>query len=262
MSIVYSRQKAGREELAKIWKNPDRVNVIHYSCESFYDRNPATSPRVTCIAVRNLQTGQTRSFSLHKCAEIKGAQVQGNLDSFEKQMLQDFFEFVIKKEEYDWVHWNMRDENFGFQALEHRLKVLKGTPGIEVDDAKKFDLSRILIAIYGRGYIDHPRLENLMKKNEISQPNFKSGREEAELYNIKDFVALHQSTLSKVEVLASLCQIAYENKLKTNTTWWDLHCHSLMAVLSWVQSQPIVVALSLIGNLSWIIPLIMRLIQR
>jgi len=38
--------------------------VIHYSCESFYDRPNGASPRITSIAVRKLDSGQTLSFSI------------------------------------------------------------------------------------------------------------------------------------------------------------------------------------------------------
>jgi hypothetical protein len=34
-----------------------------------------------------------------------------------------------------YVHWNMRDVNYGFQAIEHRFRVLGGEPYI-VEDAR------------------------------------------------------------------------------------------------------------------------------
>ncbi|GBR36572.1 hypothetical protein AA101099_0405 [Neoasaia chiangmaiensis NBRC 101099] len=47
-----------------------------------------------------------------------------------------------------------------------------------VDDAKKFDLSRILIDIYGVAYIGHSRLEKLIEKNEIQSRDMMTGGEE------------------------------------------------------------------------------------
>lgn len=59
MSKVYKRQSIARKELDDIWDHPEQVSVIHYSCESFYDRTDGTSPRITSIAIRNLESGQT-----------------------------------------------------------------------------------------------------------------------------------------------------------------------------------------------------------
>ena len=54
-----------------------------------------------------------------------------------------------------YMHWNMRDINYGFPAIEHRYRVLGGNPVI-IDDDKKLDLARLLIDIYGVGYAGHP----------------------------------------------------------------------------------------------------------
>ena len=59
------RLRKARKQLTEINEKRGNVVVIHYSCESFYDRSDGTSPRITSIAVRNLATGQTESFSIH-----------------------------------------------------------------------------------------------------------------------------------------------------------------------------------------------------
>ena len=63
------RRREAKKQLIEINKNRNNVLVIHYSCESFYNRVDRTSPRITSIAVRNLSTGQTESFSIHQIAE-------------------------------------------------------------------------------------------------------------------------------------------------------------------------------------------------
>jgi hypothetical protein len=63
------RQKEGWATLDKLFGDASNVWVIHYSCESFYDRPEGRSPRVTSIAVRRLDSGQTLSFSIHQVAE-------------------------------------------------------------------------------------------------------------------------------------------------------------------------------------------------
>lgn len=57
------KQKAGWATLDGIFRDAANVWVVHYSCESFYDRPNGASPRITAIAVRKLDSGQTVSFS-------------------------------------------------------------------------------------------------------------------------------------------------------------------------------------------------------
>ena len=88
-------------------------------------------------------------------------------DSLEKEMLQDFYRHLKKYQQMQYLHWNMRDSNYGLQAIEHRFRVLGGNDEELhiIDDKNKTDLARLLIDIYGLGYIGHPRLEKLLEKN-------------------------------------------------------------------------------------------------
>jgi hypothetical protein len=215
-----NRRKAAHR-LATLFRHPAHAFLIHYSCESFYDRLDGRTPRVTSIAARNLASGQTHSFSIHKVAEqqhILLADVAARYDELERAGLDEFFELVRTHQGFTWMHWNMRDINYGFQAIEHRYQVLGGTPAV-VDDSKKFDLARELIAIYGVSYIGHPRLENLVKKNRISDRDFLNGAQEAAAFENREFVKLHQSTLRKVDVLANIAERAADNSLETNARW-------------------------------------------
>ncbi len=58
-------------KLKGILDNRASYLIIHYSCESFRERNQAKSPRITSIAIRSLESGQIESFSIHKIAEKK-----------------------------------------------------------------------------------------------------------------------------------------------------------------------------------------------
>jgi hypothetical protein len=66
---LYKNWKRARQQLDEAFQQPEHTVVIHYSCESFYERDNPRSPRVTSIAVRNLDSGQTKSFSIHLVAE-------------------------------------------------------------------------------------------------------------------------------------------------------------------------------------------------
>ena len=209
----------------RILDHPEDALVIHYSCESFYDRDDGRTPRVTSIALRNLYSGQTDSFSIHQIAEQKGIpfdKIHDHYDELEKKMLESYFQVANKHQGKTWIHWNMRDIAYGFAALEHRLKVLGGTPFVLPED-KKFDLARAMVALYGVSYIGHPRLVNLVEKNNITNRDMLTGAQEAKAFEAKNYVQLHQSTLRKVDIMANIFERAVDGTIKTNARWGDVH---------------------------------------
>ncbi len=158
-------------------------------------------------------------------------------------MLEEFFDYVGQRQGTNYLHWNMHDINHSFAAVEHRFRVLGGQPVI-IDNRNKFDLARLLIDTYGTCYIGHPRLEKLMPRNSKLAPHFLTGEKEAKAFKDRNYVRLRQSTLRKVELLASFATWAQHRSLKTDTTWWQMHggrvrltiewvaCHWLLSVLS------------------------------
>ena len=239
-----TRQKVARSTLDKIFADASNVWVIHYSCESFYDPPEGRSPRITSIALRKLDSAQTVSFSIHKVAEIRRVSLSAiseHYDCLERELLRNFYGHLRNFQQMQYLHWNMRDSNYGFQAVEHRFLVLGGSNDelYTVDDKNKIDLARLLIDIYGLSYIGHPRLENLLEKNDISRLDFLSGAQEAGAFENKEFVALHRSTLRKVDVVANIAGRAHDRSLKTNTSWWDMHGGQVLQVYNWITKHPI-----------------------
>jgi hypothetical protein len=235
------RQKEALSLIDALAKDAENVSLIHYSCESFYNRPNGASPRITSIAVRTLDTGQTLSFSIHQVAEREGIafdQIEASYDKLEKQMLTEFYDHVGSHKGMKYLHWNMRDINFGFAAIDHRYSVLRGKPNV-IEDNKKFDLARLFIDIFGPGYTGHPRLETLLKQNHITPLNFLSGAEEAAAFDNRNYVGLHQSTLSKVDNISNLFQRACDRQLKTTTTWWEMHGGRLRGVVDWLADNKI-----------------------
>lgn len=236
------KQRAAWSKLDDIYGDASNVWVIHYSCESFYDRPNGASPRITSLAVKKLDSGQTISFSIHQIAETEGvefSQIDEHYDDLERKMLGAFYEHVGGHKGMRYLHWNMRDVNYGFAALEHRYRVLGGSP-IILEDEKKVDLARLLIDIYGVGYTGHPRLQTLLAMNTIKPRDFLTGPEEAEAFETRNFVGLHQSTLRKVDILANLGERAHSRQLKTNTTWWEMHGGRVKGVVDWVADNKII----------------------
>jgi hypothetical protein len=236
------KQKAGWAALDRIYNDAANVWVIHYSCESFYDRPNGASPRITSIAVRKLDTAQTLSFSIHQMAEQRHVpfnEIDQQYDALERQMLDAFYAQVGGHRGMRYLHWNMRDANYGFAAIEHRYRVLGGEPVI-VEDDKKADLARLLIDIYGVGYTGHPRFETLLAQNSIQPLDFLSGKQEAEAFEKRNYVGLHQSTLRKVDIIANIGERAHSRQLKTNTSWWEMHGGSIRSIITWLADNTLI----------------------
>lgn len=252
----YAKSKKALKLINDLADDSKNIWIIHYSCESFYETIEGKSPRIASIAVRNLQNGQTRSFSIQMWAErqsVNKENIMTSYDSIERIMLEDYFNHLRMHPTARYVHWNMRDSNYGFAALEHRLRVLGGDPFV-IDDDKKFDLSRIFIDVYGISYISHPRLEKLMLKNNIAKKDFLTGEEEARVFIEKQFYKLHQSTLRKADVLSNLFERARNGQLKTNNKWWIFGYSRILYVGHLIADNKWVV---LIGTLASIIGLIL-----
>jgi hypothetical protein len=236
------KRKQAKNKLSELMGKADQVIVIHYSCESFYDRPDGSSPRITSIAVRNLESGQTTSFSIHQVAERKGysaSALEQHYNELEKLMLDEFYDYVRIHSSYFWLHWNMRDINYGFPAIAHRYKVLQGNPE-EIAESKLVDLSRLLISIYGDNYIPHTRLTNLIDKNSISNKDFLAGQDEAEAFDKKQYVKLHQSTLRKVDVLSNIVELTANGSLKTNSKKKDIYGNYFVAFAELVKENPVI----------------------
>ena len=137
-------------------------------------------------------------------------------------MLSEFFGFIKKHLGYMWVHWNMRDMNYGFEAIENRYIVLGGRPEL-IESKHKCDLARTLVNKYGSSYIEHPRLEKLIDKNGITKKDFLAGAEEAKAFENKEFLKLHQSTLRKVDAIDTILGKEIDGNLKTNSKLLEIY---------------------------------------
>jgi hypothetical protein len=213
-------RKRARDRLKYVEEGLSNVMIIHYSCESFIDKQDGYSPRISAIGVRNADSGQTYSFSIHRVAELDGIprdEIEGHYDRLEKAMMQEFFDFLAERKASIFVHWNMRDGNYGFQALYHRFRVLGGTP-VTIDETRLLDLARTLVDIYGTQYMAHPRLRKLVDYNGISRKNFLTGEEEADAFAKKEYIRLHKSTLAKVDCITDILMLTLTGKLRTTVS--------------------------------------------
>lgn len=236
------KRSAAISVLKNLSNDAARCLVIHYSCESFEGEGAKRSSRITSIAVRKLDSAQTRSFSISQIAEVRKiaeGQIQAHYDELEKAMLDEYFDYVKRNESSKWIHWNMRDANYGFPAIEHRYRVLGGTPQ-SIPDTNLFDLARLLVDKYSPSYMKHPRFANLMEKNGITKLAFLTGVEEADAFDKQEFWKLHRSTLRKVDNIANIFTQAVADNLEHNATRSQIYGLSMQSLVGLIKDHWIV----------------------
>ncbi len=225
MGIFHSarldERKIGLSKIDDLKKVRSKSLIIHYSCESFFNTAGRT-PRVTSIAVKNRDNGNAVIFSIHLTAQVRNKNLtnltDSDFDTLEKDMLKDFYEFVQRHKTFRWIHWNMRNASFGFEAISNRYRILSGTPK-KIEDQFKYDLPEILGLINTYKFEKHDKptkgqLLNLTKRNHITTKDALTGEEEAAAFDNRDFLLLHMSTMRKVEMIDRILNLLESKRLK------------------------------------------------
>ncbi len=232
----------GLEQLKDILKDKNRALIIHYSCESFITTHGRT-PRVTSICMRYLGTAQTKSFSIHLQAQFEKKDFNNltddDYDFLEKKMLDEFYEFAKKYKDFKWIHWNMRDSNYGFDAIANRYRILGGTV-FDIDEDRRYDFPRVLGKIYTFGYEKNKpdgRLLNLANRNNITTIDALKGVDESAAYDNKEYLKLHKSTLRKVDIIDSIIDRADKNKLKVCAKKKDIYGLTIPGLIEIVKNN-------------------------
>ncbi|MFV8354349.1 hypothetical protein [Flavobacterium sp. XS2P14] len=223
-------RRIGLKKIEELKSKKTRTLIIHYSCESFFVTHGRT-PRVTSIAVRNRDNSTSIVFSIHLMAQIKGKDLTNlsilDFDYLEKEMLKDFYAHLKKHQSYCWVHWNMRNANFGFEAIENRFRILGGHSR-NIEDQFRYDLPEILGLIYTYDFEKHNyptkgQLLNISIRNKITTTDALKGKDEADAFDNRDFLKLHMSTIRKVEMIDRILTLEEKRKLKVNV-WLYKSC--------------------------------------
>jgi len=154
-------------------------------------------------------------------------------------MLDEYFKYIEKREQYTFVHWNMRDINYGFSAIEHRYQVLGGSP-FKISDEKKLDFAIALIDIYSKSYSkhgDYGRFYNLIEINSITSRAMLKGKEEADAFEDEKFIELHQSTLRKVNCLSDILYKTLDKSLATEATFGEIYGVYPKALIEYIRDH-------------------------
>ena len=242
-----------KELLGKITNNIERVYFIHYACQSISDDYQWKSPRIASIEVLHYKSSQVNSFSIHLVAEELGFEkddIEENYEKIELVMLENFISYISSREkESIWIHWNMTNINYGFQAIEHRYKVISKKDCYMIPEENKINLSAILSLKYGARYCEEPKMQNLMLLNRLEDKHFIAGKGEITVFKAKEYVKLHHSTMSKVYLFKEVYKRMITNKLATNT-------NRARYVINKMYQNPIIQILGIIGAIGSIIGLL------
>jgi hypothetical protein len=236
-----ARQKTARETLKTLFAYPATVYAVHYACQSLKAQGPLASARVGAIAVRQLSTGQVTPFSIADVAErnrLAVSDIAPNLDLIEQRVLEGFFEFVRMNRQARFIHWNMRDNQFGFGALEHRLIVLGGTPDT-VLETNRFDLARLMEDLYGADYATgRGKMEAIARLNGMVSSGYLNGAQEAAALEAGAYRDVANSTQAKVRIISDVAEAAHDRTLKTEAGLLTQHAGPLRLMLQKMAENP------------------------
>jgi len=203
-------RKEAKEILTTIANNKHMYSTIHYSSDSGW-----LLPRITSIAISNIHTWQAESFSIHISAhllKISPEDIPENYDKIEADMLRRYFEYLKTSEETQFIHWNMRDCDYGFHAIELRGKMLCPDAVFKLPNERKIDLSRLITKLYGQEL----EFKSLIACNYPLPRYFMDEEAEAEAFDKGEYARLYQSTSTKAVNISKLLDLAINRELKTN----------------------------------------------
>lgn len=87
-----------------------------------------------------------------------------------------------------------------------------------------------------------------------------TGRDEANAFENREYVKLHQSTLRKVDILSSIADRAWKQELKTNAKWKDIYGSSVVGFVETVTDHWLYKVLGFVGIVATLLGLVFGII--
>lgn len=252
MSLLKSpriiKRNEAKQKLTKISENEHKILIVHYSCESFFNLKGRT-PRITSICIKNRESGESKIFSIHLQAQFSKIDLSNanheQIDDLEKEMLMEFRKFVELHRDYYWIHWNMRNATYGFEAISNRSRIVNSEQ-IDIDSDRKIELLNIIIQLYTKNFEkDEPngKMLNLADLNKISTRDALKGADEAEAFDKADYLKLHMSTMRKVEVIDRILVEVETSSLKVKSNKREIYGLNLRGIYTLIKESPLLFAI-------------------
>lgn len=222
----WEKHKKAKRILIDIFNKIDLHRIIHYSCQSFKREENGQSASITSISIYSCANNTTKSFDIQSTAEklrISHDDIIIKMDVIEKTILEDFFEYIKNDCNAIYINWNMRDAQYGFEALVNRYHYFMNEyPKYKVPPNQQINLAKLLEEYYGMNYVDDPKLKNIIKLNPILEsPDFLEGEKEAKAFKDGNYNDILKSNLSKVRLINNILNMLYDRKLKVSISMFE-----------------------------------------
>lgn len=241
---AYEKWRTAKKRIQELVSDGRNLYLIHYNCESL-SKEDGTSPRIATISIRNFSSSEELLFSLHKEHEVlfrskKPTDLSvDELDLLENNMLSKYFTILDRLKDNNFVHWKMRDETYGFAAIQHRAAVLGVANAIDLTFKNRHDLSVLVESIYGPKYTStHPHLQKLVEINNITTQGAVWGIEEVKLFSEREFRKLQNSVLRKTSILREILELTAAGTLVTEGKLSDLFSSKILAKYEILRENP------------------------
>ena len=246
MGVIQKRTNA-RNELKNLINSDKDIIAVHYSHASFQNITDEISPMITSIIVRSLTGNIYEYFGIHIEADLINLTRQDIKDYYpelELSMLEKFNDFMKRHNNCYWLHWDMININFGFQAIRHRYAKLAGEKKvkdfIEIPSHQKINLNTILSEMYGSKYASSSdKLLAMINNNDMDKTRYITLSAEESEFNNLNFKVISDSVDSKVNAIVSLFNALINKKIKipnknSYSIFLDVITHPLFHLIGWI----------------------------
>ena len=249
MGIVKDR-KIALQRLKDLIKDPSKVLIIHYSQLKTADEYGGISPLISAIVVKSLDGNSEHHFCIHLEADKANLPLEDLSSSYrdlELRVLRAYNDFVRRHADFIWVHWEMKNVHFGFDAIRHRFdKIFAGLNNSrdryeEIPSNKKVNLCRLLEDMYGENFADNQdKLASLLKTNNenVLNNNYLSLDAEAAEFENQNFTTVLNSLDCKVDFIRRTIKLLKEKKLSVQNKnryarFVDTVTHPVFNFINW-----------------------------
>lgn len=235
--------------------------IIHYARQNCLNETFEKGPRILAIVTMNAESEQTKLFSLNESTNNSNYSFfelsESQKDEIEFNMLTSFFNYIKCNKGKKFVHWNMKNNNFGFSALENRYKQLGGN-SFNFSYENIINLSTLLKKKYGINFakksmwngVHTGKMYDIFLLNGINDINILNGEQEVKEYMLQNLASIEQSVLGKVKAFHYIIERASDNALKVRgNIFKDVYGLSFVGVAQYIQDNAILAILfSIIGG--------------
>ncbi|MCX2839110.1 hypothetical protein OQ279_13215 [Salinimicrobium sp. MT39] len=245
---AYKERRTAIRNVKKLIQNPANVFCIHYSQSQTYDDDYGSiSPIITSIVIKSLDEKIDKQFAIHFEADKAGIpkdQIQDSYRELELRILKSFNDFVKRHKNCTWVHWDMKNIHFGFEAIKHRFeKIFEDLENYqEIPTNNTHSLLIILERMYGENFVEGPdKLESLIvfNNNGLQEGLYLQRSTESSEFANKNFKGVIDSVDCKVEFLKKAIKKLITKELKIQnknlySLFIDFITHPIFHFIGWI----------------------------